>query len=121
MANVEAAPQPLATCLAFLRAWSTPERKGSQRMGVFFLLRAARTGQELAQCLSGPPFSHEHQFARTPLGVSSVEDIRTTTGELPEEGVPAATTASEAPWPPNPRHVTDQIEIGKEPRRSRST
>ena len=38
--KVGAAPHPLATCLAFLRGWSTPEQEGSQSTGDLFLLGA---------------------------------------------------------------------------------
>ena len=69
------------------------------------------------QCLSGQTFCHRHQFARAPVAVglpfplwaSSVEDMRATAEEQPEEEVPAASTASVEPRPapsPNPVQVT---------------
>lgn len=117
MAKVEAALQPLATCLTFLRGWLTPELEGSQSTGgLFFLLGAERTGHELVQCLSGRTFCHGHQFERTltqlwglpfPRWASSVEDISMTTEEWPEEGGPCSLDSlCEAPRPPNPGQVT---------------
>lgn len=48
VAEVEATPQPLATCLALLKGCSTLEEEGSQGMGDLFLL--GQRGQAMTWC-----------------------------------------------------------------------